>query len=239
MPTDKDLKRLVRARMRKTGEAYTAARAQIIRKPRAKTVSIVAPIAPAAQPDTKDYAAIAGMSDAIIKEKTGCTWERWVYALDRRGAAEMPHREIAALISTKYKVGGWYSQMVTVGYERIKGLRAIGQKRDGTYEAGKSRTYNVPVTTLFEAWADASFRRRWLSEPGLRVRTAKSPKTMRLDWPDGTIVVVGFTPKGKSKSQVAIAHTKLSDPEAANRVKALWGERFDALGKALVEHQDK
>ena len=34
MPRQKDLKRLVRARMEKTGEAYTAARAQVLRKPR-------------------------------------------------------------------------------------------------------------------------------------------------------------------------------------------------------------
>ncbi len=238
MPTDKDLKRLVRARMRKTGEAYTAARAQIIKKPRAKTVSAVAAIAPAEQSNAKDYAVIAGTSDAIIKEKTGCTWEKRVYALDRRGAAEMPHREIAALISTKYKVGGWYSQMVAVGYERIKGLRARGQRRDGTYEASKSRTYNVAVTTLFETWADPSLRRRWLGEPGVKVRTAKPAKTMRLGWPDGTIVVIGFTPKGKSKSQVALAHTKLPDPEAVKRVKLLWSARLDALGKVLIEPED-
>jgi len=221
--------------MRKTGEAYTAARAQIIRKPRAKTVSTVAPIAPAERQNTKDYAAIAGMSDAIIKEKTGCTWEKWVYALDRRGAVAMPHGEIAALISTKYKVGGWYSQMVAVGYERIKGLRVRGQRRDGTYEASKSRTYNVSVTTLFEAWADPSLRRRWLNEPGVKVRTANPPKTMRLGWPDGTIVVIGFTPKGKSKSQVALAHTKIADPETVKRFKVLWSERLDALGEVLAE----
>ena len=36
MPINKDLKRLVRARMRKTGEAYTAARAHITKTPKAK-----------------------------------------------------------------------------------------------------------------------------------------------------------------------------------------------------------
>ena len=36
MPRNKDLKRLVRARMQKTGEAYTAARAQIVAKPRSR-----------------------------------------------------------------------------------------------------------------------------------------------------------------------------------------------------------
>jgi len=32
MPTNKDFKRLVRARMRKTGESYTAARAHLLTK---------------------------------------------------------------------------------------------------------------------------------------------------------------------------------------------------------------
>src|SRR5215218_2944556 len=46
MPRQKDLKRLVRARTQKTGEAYTAARAQIVRKQRISTPTD-APAAPA------------------------------------------------------------------------------------------------------------------------------------------------------------------------------------------------
>ena len=76
MPTDKDFKRLVRGRMQKTGESYTAARAQL-RKQKPVT---------SAAPRPAQYAAIAGKSDAIIKERTGCTWERWVKALDRAKA---------------------------------------------------------------------------------------------------------------------------------------------------------
>src|SRR5216117_1912908 len=196
MPRNKDLKRLVRARMRKTGEAYTAARAHITRKPKTKTVS------KAATPRTSaaekiDYAALAGMSNESIKAKTGCTWERWVHALDYYGADKMPHRDIAELVNKKYKIDGWWSQTVTVGYERIKGLRARGQRRDGTYEASKSRTFDVPVGTLFEAWADASTRRRWLDSETVRVRTATAPKSMRLDWSEGSIIAVGFLTKGK------------------------------------------
>ena len=87
MTTQKDLKRLVRARMRKTGEAYTTARAHLTSTPRQKTAEI-AHVAPPA-PVKVDYAAMAGMSDEKIKEKTGCTWERWVYALDRKKAYEL------------------------------------------------------------------------------------------------------------------------------------------------------
>jgi hypothetical protein len=232
MPRNKDLKRLVRARMRKTGEAYTAARTNIIRKPKAATVSKAAP---AAVDKPIDYAALAGTSDVTLKAKTGCAWDRWVHALDRHGAEQMSHRDIAALVSTKYKIDGWWSQTVTVGYERIKGLRARGQRRDGTFEASKSRTFNVSVATLFDAWADASLRRRWLNGADVRVRTATAPKSMRLDWTDGGIIAVGFAAKGKSKSSVALEHTKLPNRETAERLKQFWSDRLDSLGEVLSD----
>ena len=53
MPRDKDLKRLVRTRMKKTGEAYTAARAQILKKGTrtpAKSPTPSARLTPAAGP---------------------------------------------------------------------------------------------------------------------------------------------------------------------------------------------
>ncbi len=237
MPRDKDLKRLVRARMTKTGEAYTAARAQITKKSRAKTRPAAAsahPPQPIVAAEPADYATLAGMRDDLIKEKTGCTWERWVYALDRHGAEQMSHRDIAALVHTKYKIDGWWAQSVTVGYERIKGLRARGQRRDGAYEAAKSRTFNVPVTTLYDAWADTRIRRRWLSGASLKVRTATAPKSMRLGWDDGSIIAVWFTAKGPSKSAVALAHTKLPDRETADRLKQYWSERLATLGEVLA-----
>ncbi len=246
MPRNKDLKRLVRTRMKKTGEAYTTARAQIVKKPRParrsaapsparKSVPTPADAPPRVPvPDPSEYAAIAGMSDEVVKEKTGCTWQRWVGALDYHRAFEMSHTDIAKLVNTKFKVGPWWGQMVTVGYERIKGLRARGQRRDGKYGAGKSRTYAVPVTTLYDAWADGRTRRRWLDGAKVEVRTANAPKTMRLRWEDGTTVVIGFMAKGASKSTVALEHERLPDKATADRMKKYWSERLDALGEVLA-----
>ena len=108
MTTDKDFKRLVRGRMQKTGEAYTAARAQLrTQKPAARSTAAPAPI---------DYAKLAGRSDAILKTRTGCTWERWVKALDGVEAHTWTHTEIARHVHEKYKIPGWWAQTVTVGY---------------------------------------------------------------------------------------------------------------------------
>jgi hypothetical protein len=224
MPAQKDLKRLVRARMRKTGESYTTARVQLLKKK-------AAPPAPAPAPD---YERLAGMSNAKIKEKTGCDWSRWVWALDRLGADEMPHGEIARMVHETYKVDGWWSQTVTVGYERIKGLREVGQRLDGHYEASKSKTLPASVSAVFRAFKDPRTRARWLAQPDVTVRTAKRDKTMRLGWPDGTIVAIGFIPKGTAKAQVAIQHLKLTSKAQATEVKAFWGERLAALEGVLA-----
>ena len=239
MPRNKDLKRLVRARMSKTGESYTAARAHVLAKssstPRATPLrtaeSRKTSVARAPRPD---YAGLAGYSDEVLKAKTGCTWERWVAALDYYGADKMAHRDIAALVNKKFKIEGWWSQAVTVGYERIKGLRARGQRRDGSYEANKSRTYNVPVATLFGAWSNARVRGRWLDGEIGKVRTSTADKSMRLDGQDRSIVAVGFWPKGPSKSAVSVQHTKLRDQETATKLKKYWSERLDALRDVLT-----
>jgi hypothetical protein len=229
MTQNKDLKRIVRARMKKTGESYTSARAQITKKPKEKTAAAQV----RAAVSRKDYAKLAGMSDAVIKEKTGCTWDKWVKSLDYHGAEKMSHREIAQLVSDKYKVPSWWTQTVTVGYERIKGLRARGQRRDGTYEATKSRTFNVPVETLFDAWASDAERNRWLSGAKTKIRTKTKPKSLRLDWNGNTIVAVGFMSKGKSKSSVAVQHEKLADKETADRLKSYWSEQLENLSGVL------
>jgi hypothetical protein len=239
MPQHKDLKRLVRARMQKTGEAYTTARAQIVSRPAPRAATRPAPAKATAaesalsQPAPSEYAAIAGMSDEKVKEKTGCTWERWVKALDHHGAGRMSHAEIATLIRTKYKTPSWWTQMVAVGYERIKGLRTRGQQRDGTFGATKSRTFDVPVAQLFEAWADPVVRRSWLGA-GTVVRSKSAPRSMRLAMASGGSVVVGFLAKGRGKSVVAIEQSRLADRDAAARVKAEWSDRFAALARVLA-----
>lgn len=235
MTVDKDRKRIIRARMQKTGESYTAARAQIFTiSKKSETSTRATPAVAAAATPAIDYAALAGMSDDKVAAKTGRTWQEWMRVLDADGAAKMPHGEIAALLSGTHGVGSWWSQTVTVGYERIKGLRDRGQRRDGAYEAGKTKTFDVPVKTLFDAWASDTARRRWLKGVKTTVRTATSPKTVRLQWPDNTIVVIGITPKSDTKSVVSVVHTKLADKAASDAVKKEWTTHLDALSSFLT-----
>jgi hypothetical protein len=217
MPRQKDLKRVVRARMQKTGESYTTARLHLVPKP-----------APA-----PDYAALARLSDESVKKATGCEWSRWVVALDKAGGKEMSHPELVAHIREKYKTSGWWTQMVAVGYERIRGLRAHGQQRSGKWSVTKSKTVAVPLARLYGAWSNARQRAKWLPGAKLTVRTATVNKSMRIRWDDGSPVDIGFYARGEAKSQVALEHRKQATKADADRIRTFWSERLDALAAML------
>jgi hypothetical protein len=239
MPTNKDFKRLVRARMEKTGEAYTAARANLLKRtPTTPTISAPATSAisgrnASASSAKIDYAKLAGMSDAAIKKATGCDWDKWVFCLDYVGAQDWSHRAIADHVHTAYKVKDWWTQMVTVGYERIKGMRAIGQRRDGGFEANKSKTLNASAAVVFRAFAHARVRKHWLPGVNVTVKKATPNRSVRMIWDDGTPVEVWIVPKGAKKTAAQVQHRKLASKEDADTRKKYWDERLAALADTL------
>jgi hypothetical protein len=98
-----------------------------------------------------------------------------------------------------------------------------------------SKTVDVSVKRLFQALMSPSFRARWLPGKKLRERTSQPPRSARFDWQDGkTRVIAGFYPKGKTKSQVALAHERLPNAGAAKKAKIYWSGRMTALGQMLA-----
>lgn len=221
MPKQKDLKRLVRARQGKTGESYTAARARLLEKR-----------APPQKAPPEDLAALAGSSDAAVEKKTGRTWKEWVRVLDRAGAAKLEHAAIARIVREEHGVPAWWTQAVTVGYERIRGLRERGQARDGAYEVGKSKTYPVPLAELWTTFVRCD---RWLDGNKLRMSKATKHKVMRMRWSDDTPVEATFLAKGPSKSQVHLQHRKLPSRAEADRMRAFWGACLARIGALLAD----
>jgi Domain of unknown function (DUF4287) len=217
MTRQKSFKRLVRARMEKTGESYSAARASLL----------------AADEPRATEGPTLTMSDDAIRRRTGHGWEHWFDLLDEWGATERSHRDAATWLREEQGTGGWNAQAIVVSYERARGLRAVGEHADG-FTVTASKTVAVPVDRLYEAFVDESLRREWLPDAELRERTATKPKSARFDWDGGdTRVVVGFEAKGDAKSTASLAHERLPDAAAAERMKAFWRERVAALKEVL------
>jgi hypothetical protein len=217
MTRQRSFKRLVRARMEKTGESYTSARAKLL----------------AAEEPRATEEPVLPMSDDAIRRRTGRGWEEWFDLLDEWGAAERAHPEIARWLGEEQSTGGWNAQSITVGYERARAGRAVGERPEG-FSVTASKTVAVPVDRLYEAFVDESLRRRWLPDAELRERTASKPKSARFDWGDGeTRVIVGFEAKGDAKSVAALEHARLPDADEAERMKSYWRERVAVLKEVL------
>ena len=216
MTTQKSFKRLVRTRMEKTGESYTAARASLLAGREAPQAS-------------QGPEPVLATSDAAIRERTGRGWEEWFDRLDAWGAAERPHREIARWLAEQLGIHplAWNAQAIAYSYERTHGLRAAGERADG-FAVTVTRTVAVPVERLFDAFAGADAR--------LRERTATRPRSARFDWDGGdSRVHVTFVAKGAASSAATVDHRRLAGAEEAERMKAWWRARLDALKAELEE----
>jgi hypothetical protein len=160
MTRQKSFKRLVRTRMEKTGESYTAARAILLA---------------AEEPD-----GWLATSDERIRERTGRGWEEWFDRIDEWG--ELTHREIARRIAAELNIDplAWNAQAITMSYERTRGGRQPGQRDDG-FAVTATKTLPVPVEQLFDAF---------LAQGELSERTSTRPKSARFDWGDSRVNAV-------------------------------------------------
>jgi hypothetical protein len=239
MPTQKTFKRRVRARMDKTGESYTAARGQLLRK-------ATEPAVAAADPTVSDGSAVGptpmaevvpadaqGVSDDAMVRATGRTHAEWFAILDEWGATGHGHTEIARWLSETQGVPGWWTQSITVAYERARGMRARHQMRDG-YSVSVTRTVNVDPKRALDAFTNTSLRDRWLPDAPMRQRPTRAALAARFDWSDPpSRVVVTVVPKGVDKSVVAVTHEQVQDGNAAERLKVGWRGWLSAMKTVL------
>ncbi|MEW5985945.1 MAG: hypothetical protein AB1791_04870 [Chloroflexota bacterium] len=176
----------------------------------------------------------AGVSNEAVQAKTGKGWAEWFTILDAAGAMTLSHKEMAVYLSQAHQLDGWWSQMITVGYEQARGRREK-HERPGGYQISVSKTLAVPVATLYEAWADETTRGRWLPDPAITIRKATPTKSLRATWVDGqTNLEVNFYAKGENKSQVVVQHDKLPDAETAAHKKAYWSAALAHLQEVVA-----
>ena len=224
MTRQRSFKERIRARMDKTGESYATARRRLIEKAEAtqRVQSTPRTIAPVRK------------SEEAVRTNTGRSWDDWFALLDGWDATKRTHRDIARWLRDEQGVDGWWSQSITVAYEQERGMRAPGQRADGSYSVNASKTVAVPVDELFAAFEPGTVRERWLGELELRVRTARPGQSITADWEDGaTRLTISFVAKGPDKSQVALAHEKVASAQAADELKAFWRDRMAMLKKVL------
>jgi hypothetical protein len=174
------------------------------------------------------------ISDEAVKAKTGKVRKEWFLLLDSIEAYKMSHKDIARHLYEKYQISSWWSQMVTVMYEKEKGLRDKHERPDG-YSISVSKVVPFPINILFNFWNDDNRLSQWLVKDNFTVRSRHLNKNIHITWIDGkTNVDVNFYDKGKNKSQVVVQHNKLSSFDESEKVKLYWKGKLELLAKLNI-----
>ena len=250
MPTQKVFKQRVRARMTKTGESYTAARRQLLKKASdpqpetspegATTPATTATASPIAEADAASASTPPAsippdarlVADAAMVRATGKSHAEWFAILDAWGATDHTHTEIARWLNETHGAPGWWIQNITVSYERARGMRARHQMADG-FSISVTRTINATPERALAAFTDETVRATWQTAP-MRRRPTRARNVARFDWDEPpSRVVVSLAPKADGRTAITVGHEKLPDAATGEQFKARWREWLATLKTTL------
>ncbi len=234
MTQQKKLKRAIRPRSRKTGESYAAARRHVVQAGRKPVVTKARP----------------RRGEAGVIKKTGHGYDHWFPVLDAFGGAAKGHTASVAHLSGEHGVPGWHAQMITVEYERARGLRAMNQSAAGDFQVSVSRVVPVTVAEVVDALRSPRRRAQWLKgadaalgralEAALSGSKARDVKlkssalaALRYPWGDGRVeITIAGKPNGRTS--VVASMTKLSGSEQVEERRAQWKAALDGLKGYLM-----
>ncbi len=217
MTSQANFKRRVRDRMARTGERYAAARRMLLehaehRRAGQRRVRH-------AEPELDDHA---------VAHATGRDWNTWCDAIDAWPGHTQGHTAVAQWLCDHHAVDAWWAQSVTVGWERITGIRKPHQMADGTFTAGKSRTIAGDAAALRAMLLDAAAHADLFPGHVSAVKSKPASKSIRLAIGEGT-AQFDLEPKGDGRVKVTVSHAKLPTADAVEAWKFYWSEWLEAI----------
>lgn len=216
MTTQENFKKRIRTRMAKTGERYSAARRVLI--------------AQAEGPDA--WVSRPEASEEAVRENTGHGWNEWVALIDVGPGREAGHTAIATWVRDEQGVGAWWAQSVTVGYERITGIRLPGEMPNGTFTISRTRVLDLDASAFRTALLDDARREDLLPDLATTLRSKATAKSLRFDAEQRgeSVGIVAFAiDPVKDRVRLTVTHEKLATPDDGAQWKAHWAAWLAAL----------
>lgn len=198
---------------------------------------------------------IGNVSSEAVEKATGKGWTQWFDFLNKKGAGNVSHKEIVALLA-KTIDNTWWCQKISSAYENFKGARVTGQVATGGYQMGMRRTISL---SLKEAWkmmtseeglavwlgefSEMNFKPRgeYLTKSGVRgrINVLEEQSHVRLTWQpkhwkSPSVLQVRVIPK-KNHVTISFHHESLPDVADREKMKQHWEKVLDKLETMATE----
>jgi uncharacterized protein YndB with AHSA1/START domain len=195
------------------------------------------------------------ISETAVREATGWGWDEWFALLDEQGAAALEHKEIVKVLREKGDLKkAWWTQMITVEYERARGLRKVGQVADETFTIDVRRTYEVSPRRAWDVLTRPSGVKAWLGDiPGLKFEKGATYETTDGDsgeilsvrhgervrltwrpmgWEEATTIEVTVIPIARQVT-IAFSQENLPTDKEREKLRKHWNLALNALEDLL------
>jgi hypothetical protein len=226
MTSQESFKRRIRERMTKTGERYAAARKVLLDQATARQ-----------QGRSRQWVSEPETSDDAVREATGKSYDEWCDIIEAWGAAggdPTDHPAVAAHLQSDLNLSGWWAQSITVGYERITGLRLPYQRADGTFAVSKTKTVAIDADVLRKMLLDDSHRADLFPRKSTELRSKPTTKALRIGIGPG-VAVFDINDSGDDRSTVTVRHEKLPTYDNVEEWRFYWNDWLDAVAVTPVE----
>ncbi len=181
---------------------------------------------------TKASVPLPSMSDSAVRAKTGKDWAGWFSTLDAAGAAKLDHKAIAALLIKQHAIPGWWSQTITVEYERARGRRERYESPSG-YKVAVTKTIATSLSGLYAATASAAQRKKWFPTGAFEPSSQTKDKYFRGAWKKSSRLEVGFYAKSDGKAQIALQVSRLGKRGEVESERTAWRSALTKLQTML------
>jgi uncharacterized protein YndB with AHSA1/START domain len=204
-----------------------------------------------------DFQKIGRVTTASVFKATGKGWAEWIDLLDKSGARTWTHQEIVAFLKKRHKLGPWWQQWVTSGYESAIGRRIEGQNAKGEYAITTTKSLPLNVKTVWKILISDAGQAIWLkplykgmiavgntfeTSDGFfgEIRTIKKERRVRMTWQDPnwshkTVVQVTLVPRPGEKSILVIDHLQIRDLRVQAEMRKRWRDSVDELAGLMLQ----
>lgn len=208
--------------MVKTGEKYAEARRILI--------------AQAALPTPTGWVSQPEMNDESVHKHTSRSWDEWCAVIEAWPGHADGHQAIAKWLQSEQGLNGWWSQAVTIGYERIRGLRVPGQMSDGTFGVNKSATLTNAPNDLRAMLLDDAARADLLPSLKTTLRSKPTSKAIRIGiGVDEGYINVSLGEASEGRTKVTIQHRALRFVGEVEHWRAFWTDWLSVLDESSAE----
>ncbi|MEX0780561.1 MAG: SRPBCC domain-containing protein [Balneolales bacterium] len=108
---------------------------------------------------------LINISDESVQKATGKIWDQWVAFLDDLDGQNLTHKELVNLLEKHGEIESeWWRQSVTVGYEKLKGKRVVGQTKDTGFQVGAQKTLPLSGEQAWDLLISPNGVRIWLGD---------------------------------------------------------------------------